>query len=193
MMRLAIALIGLASPVAAQTVTITDGDKIDIDGVGYRLLGVAAPDPHQLCDDGYPSGTEAIKTLRTLISGRRIACENHGREPSGRLLAICRADGRDLGEAMVGGNGMARSAHRPRLCRGRARCDGGAAGRARPRLRPAVVVPQRIPGRGSLIGAIGLDVRRSAAGARHGFFVIDAALHAHAMARGRVGHARVGG
>jgi endonuclease YncB( thermonuclease family) len=101
MMRLAIVLIVLASPAVAQTVSIAAGDKFDIDGVGYRLLGVEAPDPRQLCDDGYPSGTEAIKTLRTLISGRRIACENHGREPSGRLLAICRADGRDLGEAMV--------------------------------------------------------------------------------------------
>ena len=76
MMRLAIALIVLASPVAAQTVTITDGDKIDIDGVGYRLLGVVAPDPHQLCDDGYPSGTEAIKTLRVLDALALSAREN---------------------------------------------------------------------------------------------------------------------
>ena len=93
-------LVVLAWPAAAQT-TITDGDKININGVGYKLLGIAAPDPRQLCDDGYPSGTEAIKTLRTLMTGRRIACESRGRDPSGRTLALCRADGRDIGEAMV--------------------------------------------------------------------------------------------
>ena len=99
--RLAIALIALASPVAAQTVTIIDGDKIDIDGAGYRFLGAAAPDPGQVCDDGYPAGREAIKALLALMTGRKIACESHGRDPSGRLLALCRAAGRDLGEAMV--------------------------------------------------------------------------------------------
>ncbi|MEI6201288.1 MAG: thermonuclease family protein [Enhydrobacter sp.] len=99
--RLAIALILLAAPAAAQSVTIIDGDKINIDGAGYRFLGVAAPDPGQVCDDGYPVGTEAIKALLALMSGRKIACEARGREPSGRLLAICRANGRDLGEAMV--------------------------------------------------------------------------------------------
>lgn len=90
----------LASPAVAET-RIIDGDKIDIDGVGYRLLGIAAPDARQICDDGYPSGTEAVKKLLSLMSGRRIVCENRGRDPSGRMLAICRADGRDLGEAMV--------------------------------------------------------------------------------------------
>jgi endonuclease YncB( thermonuclease family) len=98
---LAIALLALASPAAAQTVTIIDGDKINIDGIGYRFLGVAAPDPGQVCDDGYAAGSEAIKTLLALMTGRKIACESHGRDPSGRLLALCRAAGRDLGEAMV--------------------------------------------------------------------------------------------
>jgi endonuclease YncB( thermonuclease family) len=100
-MRLALVLIALASSAAAQSVTIIDGDKINIDGEGYRFLGVAAPDPGQICDDGYPAGTEAIKALLAFMSGRKIACESHGRDPSGRLLALCRAAGRDLGEAMV--------------------------------------------------------------------------------------------
>ena len=58
---LAIALIVLASPAAAQSVTIIDGNKINIYGAGYRFLGVAAPDPGRVCDDGYPAGTEAIR------------------------------------------------------------------------------------------------------------------------------------
>ena len=98
---LAIALIVLAAPAAAQSVRIIGGDTITIDGTGYRFLGIAAPDPGQVCDDGYPAGAEAIKALLALMSGRKITCESHGREPSGRLLALCRAGGRDLGEAMV--------------------------------------------------------------------------------------------
>ena len=101
MRRLTLALILLASPAAAQSVTILDGDTITIDGESYRFLGIAAPAPGQICDDGYPAGREAIKALLALMSGRKITCENHGRDPSGRLLAVCRANGRDLGEAMV--------------------------------------------------------------------------------------------
>ena len=101
MKRIAFALLLVALPVQAQTVTIIEGDKINIDGEGYRFLGVAAPDPRQVCDDGYPAGTEAIKALLALMSGRKITCESRGRDPSGRLPALCRAAGRDLGEAMV--------------------------------------------------------------------------------------------
>jgi endonuclease YncB( thermonuclease family) len=62
---------------------------------------IAAPDPQQLCDDGYPAGQEAIKALLGLMKGRKIACDFNGRDPSGRTLAVCRANGRDLGEQMV--------------------------------------------------------------------------------------------
>jgi endonuclease YncB( thermonuclease family) len=91
----------LASPARAQSVAILDGDKISIDGTVYRLLGIDAPDSNQVCDDGYPAGKEAIKTLLGLMKGRRLVCENSGRDPFGRTLALCRADGRDLGEQMV--------------------------------------------------------------------------------------------
>ena len=98
---IAVALLCAAQPLHAQSVSILDGDKISIDGSVYRLLGIDAPDANQLCDDGYPAGKEAIKTLFGLMKGRRLACESHGRDPAGRTLALCRADGRDLGEQMV--------------------------------------------------------------------------------------------
>lgn len=101
MRRLAVVLALLALPAQAQTVTVADGDKIDIGGAGYRLAGIDAADPRQLCDDGYPAGQEAIKSLIGLMKGRTIACDASGRDPSGRTLAICRANGRDLGEQMV--------------------------------------------------------------------------------------------
>ena len=100
----ALLLLAIASatvPAQAQSVSILDGDKISIDGSVYRLFGIDAPDPNQVCDDGYPAGKEAISTLLGLMKGRRLACESHGRDPAGRTLAVCRADGRDLGEQMV--------------------------------------------------------------------------------------------
>jgi endonuclease YncB( thermonuclease family) len=98
---IAVALLCAAPPLHAQSVSILDGDKISIDGSVHRLLGIDAPDPNQVCDDGYPAGKEAIKALLGLMKGRRLACESHGRDPAGRTLALCRADGRDLGEQMV--------------------------------------------------------------------------------------------
>jgi endonuclease YncB( thermonuclease family) len=95
------AMLLLALPAQAQSVSILAGDQISIDGTVYRLLGIDAPDPNQICDDGYPAGKEAIKTLLGLMKGRRLACENHGRDAFGHTLALCTADSRDLGEQMV--------------------------------------------------------------------------------------------
>jgi endonuclease YncB( thermonuclease family) len=101
MKRLAVGFLLLALPAQAQTVTITDGNRINIDATGYRLAGIDAPDAGQLCDDGFPAGQEAIKALLGLMKGRAIVCGSGNREPSGRTLAVCRANGRDLGEQMV--------------------------------------------------------------------------------------------
>lgn len=90
-----------AQPAHAQSAAILDGGQISIDGGVYRLQGIDAPDPNQVCDDGYPAGKEAIRTLLGLMKGRRLVCENQGRDPAGRTVALCRADGRDLGEQMV--------------------------------------------------------------------------------------------
>jgi len=98
---MAVAILCAAQPVHAQSVSIVDGDKISVDGTVYRLRAIDAPDPNQICDDGYPAGKEAIKALLGLVKGRRLVCENHGRDTFGRTLALCRADGRDLGEQMV--------------------------------------------------------------------------------------------
>jgi endonuclease YncB( thermonuclease family) len=101
MKRLAIALVLVALPAWAQNATVVDGDRIDVGGTAYRLLGVDAPDGRQICDDGYPAGQEAIRVLRNFLQGHRIACEAHGKDIYGRIVALCRADGRDVGEAMV--------------------------------------------------------------------------------------------
>jgi endonuclease YncB( thermonuclease family) len=91
----------VASRVGAQSVI--DGDSIDVDGKIYRLHGVDAPDSSQICADGWPAGYAAERYLDDLIEGKRIRCVPivGGREDD--TTAICRADGVDLGAAMVTG------------------------------------------------------------------------------------------
>lgn len=98
-MRLAAALILLAFPVCAQTVT--DGDTIKMDGTTYRLWGIDAPESKQECADGWTAGKAAATYLYGLIRGHKVTCETKDTDRYGRTVAICRADGRDLGADMV--------------------------------------------------------------------------------------------
>jgi endonuclease YncB( thermonuclease family) len=93
-----IALAAATAPVAAQTVT--DGDTIKLGGTIYRLWGIDAPESKQWCGD-YPAGIMATGTLQMLIKGKTVVCEPKATDRYGRTVAICRADGEDLGRAMV--------------------------------------------------------------------------------------------
>ncbi|TAJ83548.1 thermonuclease family protein [Reyranella sp.] len=106
MRRLAIVLaaILLALPVAAQTAV--DGGSIDLHGKAYRLYGIDAPVGGQICPDGWPAADEAKEYLGQLIDGRSVTCMAIGLQQSNGTSAICRADGVDVGAAMVTG-GMA--------------------------------------------------------------------------------------
>ncbi len=95
---LAAALI-IAAPAAAQTVT--DGDTIRLNGVIYRLWGIDAAEKRQACADGWPAGVEATRKMGELVNGHTIACEPRSADRYGRTVALCRADGLDLGAAMV--------------------------------------------------------------------------------------------
>ena len=99
MLRLATLLVLLAVPAAAQTAT--DGDTIKVDGTTWRLWGIDAPETQQACADGWPAGLEATATMRRLIDGRAVACEFRGHDRYRRSIGLCRADGQDLGAAMV--------------------------------------------------------------------------------------------
>ena len=88
-----------AWPVAAQSVI--DGDTIELGGRAYRLHGVDAPELGQICADGWPAGTEAEEYLDELVAGKRVVCVPTVGGGDGEKVAICRADGVDLGSAMV--------------------------------------------------------------------------------------------
>ena len=89
----------MASPAGAQTVT--DGDTIKLSGTAYRLWGIDAAETKQLCEDGWPAGRAATTYMRELMHGRSVACEYKAKDRYGRTVALCRADGEDLGAAMV--------------------------------------------------------------------------------------------
>lgn len=86
-------------PAVAQT--ITDGDTIKLNGTIYRLWGIDAPETKQWCGD-YAAGVFATAMLEKLVKeGKAVACEPKDTDRYGRTVAICRVDGRDLGESMV--------------------------------------------------------------------------------------------
>jgi endonuclease YncB( thermonuclease family) len=89
----------LALPATGQTVT--DGDTIRFDGKAVRLWGIDAAELHQRCADGWPAGEMASHHLADLMRHRTITCEARTTDRYGRVVALCRADGEDLGAAMV--------------------------------------------------------------------------------------------
>jgi endonuclease YncB( thermonuclease family) len=104
LLALVIAASCLALPVAAQTVV--DSDSIELKGKMYRLYGIDAPDDGQVCPDGWPAAYEAEAYLDQLIEGKTVTCVPIGLPQRTATDAICRADGVDVGAAMVTG-GMA--------------------------------------------------------------------------------------
>ncbi len=81
--------------------TITDGDTLKQGGVIYRLWGIDAPEANQVCADGWPAGSLAATRLQALTAGRSIVCQEKDRDRFGRIVAICRASGEDLGAILV--------------------------------------------------------------------------------------------
>jgi endonuclease YncB( thermonuclease family) len=84
-----------------QGVAPVDGDTINLNGTRWRLWGIDAPEMAQTCKDGWAAGVEAKGALERLMDGASIHCELKDTDRYGRSVGICRADGRDLGAAMV--------------------------------------------------------------------------------------------
>jgi endonuclease YncB( thermonuclease family) len=91
---------------------VVDGETLRMRDMVIRLLGVAAPSRGQLCHhmDGsaFDCGAASAEALAHLVKERAVECRLHGHDPNGRLIAVCRADGRELNEAQVLG-GWARA------------------------------------------------------------------------------------
>ena len=86
--------------ISAFAQTVTDGDTLRLGEKRVRLWGIDAPEIHQECN-GWAAGIEASRTLRELVKGHEVVCENRGYDQYGRMIGLCRVDGLDIQAAMV--------------------------------------------------------------------------------------------
>ncbi len=113
MFRTLAVLIALLPAVSLADMTgqasVIDGDTIEIHGQRIRLHGIDAPESGQLCCiDGkrWRCGEDAANVLADLIDRRPVTCQERDRDRYGRVVAVCRVAGEDLGAWLVG-NGLA--------------------------------------------------------------------------------------
>lgn len=105
----------LALPASAQTDSdtvvpsprprfrVVDGETVRFGPQFVRLMGIAAPDKGQTCDDGqWHPAPLARKALETFIAGRAVTCRQvNNEEAGGRPVGQCHADSDDLQAMMV--------------------------------------------------------------------------------------------
>lgn len=80
-----------------------DGDSFEIE---IRIFGIDTPEISQTCKDAdggdYPCGQVAADALAALMNGKTVTCEKQDQDKRyGRPVAICYADGLDVGAEMV--------------------------------------------------------------------------------------------
>lgn len=75
---------------------VIDGDGLKIGEHEIRLFGIDAPEMR-----GGPQGLKSRTAMEDLIAGQPVACDVLNPDRYKRLIAICTAQGRDLGEAML--------------------------------------------------------------------------------------------
>lgn len=107
---------------AITTFIVVDGDTIKAPyGVTYRLLGFDTPETHfAKCDAELELGLAAKDRLEELLEKSEVKVIESGKlDKYGRTLAHLMADGRDVGEILIG-EGLARPYHGERR---RSWCD----------------------------------------------------------------------
>lgn len=99
MVAASLALLLLTLPALAQ-MRVVDGDTVELNGAKFRLWGIDAPELHQTCP-GWIAGQYAAAVLRGLVDKRFVICIPRSTDRYGRTVAICLADGVDVGAEMV--------------------------------------------------------------------------------------------
>ena len=97
-------IILLMSTSTVQTQQVTDGDTLRIGDKRYRIFGIDAPEKNQICSTNnydWKCGLVATSELIKIIAGKKVRCEKKDIDRYNRIVAICFADGRDIGKEMV--------------------------------------------------------------------------------------------
>ena len=108
LLAIPLALTLVALPARADVVgkaTVIDGNTLEIAGKRIRLYGVNAPELGRSCrwpKEFIPCGRIAKAAAMDLVAGvDRVVCKTRGRDATGQWLAICTADGFDIGLNLV--------------------------------------------------------------------------------------------
>lgn len=84
---------------------IVDGDSLRVNGVEVRLHGIDAPELFQTCRNmlgkRYNCGKVARLHLAKLIGRHKVHCRKVTTDRYGRMVAICKVNGWDIGKQMV--------------------------------------------------------------------------------------------
>ena len=98
---------------AIAALIVVDGDTVKAPyGVTYRLLGFDAPETHfAKCKAERELGLAAKERLEQLVATTEVkVIESGKRDKYGRTLATLTANGRDVGDVLIG-EGLARPYH----------------------------------------------------------------------------------
>lgn len=105
MILIAVLALVASAASAGSMVKVVDGDTIDVGNTRYRLHGIDAPEAGQMCQtatgDIWSCGQDATHFVENLVAGGKVECTPKGRDLYGRVIAICRAGGTDIGAEMV--------------------------------------------------------------------------------------------
>ena len=98
--RLSLLVAATLAPSASAT-TVSGAGSVTLGGTTYALWGIESPAPAQTCGGGWPAGQLAEQALTRLVEGKTVTCEARDKDRAGRPVAVCKADGVDLGESLV--------------------------------------------------------------------------------------------
>lgn len=86
------------------TVSVIDGDTLDLHGQRIRLYGIDAPESGQSCtrnEKSWRCGKDAAYTLSDLIGRKSVSCTPEDTDRYGRIVAVCIMGTVNLNDWMV--------------------------------------------------------------------------------------------
>lgn len=93
-----------SAQIVSGTAQVVDGDTLKLGDERIRLHGIDAPEASQTCkrnDAVWHCGRDATLLLNRFVNGQQVSCTQQDEDNYGRVVATCRVERLDLGEALV--------------------------------------------------------------------------------------------